>query len=111
MVADFFEMNGWDSHFVGANIPIPDLADAIRLRRADVLAVSVTMPSHLHAAEALISAIRAEPACRRVQILVGGAPFAVAPELAERCGADGHSSDARAAVALGEQLVTVAGLA
>lgn len=65
-------------------------------------------PSHLHAAEALISAIRAEPACRRIRILVGGAPFGVAPELAARCGADGHSSDARAAFALGDHLVAVA---
>ena len=47
MVADFFEMDGWDTYFLGANTPAESVLRTADERRADVLAVSCTMTFHI----------------------------------------------------------------
>jgi methanogenic corrinoid protein MtbC1 len=100
MVGDFFDMAGWDTYFCGANMPRTALVESVVERAADVLAISVTMGYHLHAVQNLIEAIRAEPRCARLRIIVGGHPFNVDPALWRTVGADGTAADAAAAVAL-----------
>ena len=98
MVADFFEMEGWDTYYLGANTPTPSLLQAAAERRADVLAVSATMTFHLRALEELITAARAAEGLRDVKIMVGGYPFDLEPELWRRVGADLYAADAQQAV-------------
>ena len=43
MVADFFEMEGWDTFYFGANTPTPSIIEAVQEHRAELLAVSATM--------------------------------------------------------------------
>lgn len=105
MVADFFEMEGWDSHYLGANTPAESIVHAIKQFSADVVALSATMSYHLVDLAEVIRAIRADAATREVPVLVGGHPFTLAPELWRRIGADGTARDARGAVALASQLV------
>jgi MerR family transcriptional regulator, light-induced transcriptional regulator len=102
MVSDFFEMAGWDSYCCGANTPHAAVVEAVLERAADVLAVSATMGYHLHAVQELIEAVRADPRCARLRILVGGQPFSVDPMLWQTLGADGTAADADAAVALAD---------
>lgn len=47
MVADIFEINGWNSHFLGANTPIDSLLQHIQDFQPDVLALSLSMYSNL----------------------------------------------------------------
>ena len=47
MVADFFEMDRWDTYYIGPNTPALSLLRAARDRKADVIAISCTMPSFL----------------------------------------------------------------
>lgn len=47
MVADIFEINGWDTHFLGANTPIESLLQHIQDYQPDVLALSLAMYSNL----------------------------------------------------------------
>ena len=103
MVADLFELDGWDSHFLGANSPTSAVVDTIGQAHADVLAVSVTLPSHLPIAGELID--RCRERCPDTTVLVGGRPFAVIPDLWEQVGADGTAGDARRAVQLATELV------
>jgi methanogenic corrinoid protein MtbC1 len=100
MVGDFFELAGWDNYFCGANTPHAAIVQTVAERRPDVLALSVSMGSHLHVAQNLIDAVRADPRCTWVRILVGGRPFNVDPSLWRTIGADGSAADAEAAVAL-----------
>ena len=100
MVGDFFEMAGWDTYFCGANTPHAAVVQSVVERAADVLAVSATMGYHLHVVQDLIEAVRADPRCARVRVLVGGHPFTVDPALWRTVGADGTAADADAAVAL-----------
>lgn len=43
MVADSFEMNHWDSHFLGANTPTSDLIAFIQDKNPDLVAVSLSI--------------------------------------------------------------------
>jgi MerR family transcriptional regulator, light-induced transcriptional regulator len=103
MVADFFEMAGWDTYFCGANTPHAAVVQSVVERAADVLAVSATMGYHLHAVQDLIEVVRADPRCARLRILVGGHPFTIDPALWRTVGADGTAADADAAVAFAGQ--------
>lgn len=47
MIADIFEINGWDSHFLGANAPIESLLQHIQEYQPDVLALSLSLYSNL----------------------------------------------------------------
>lgn len=104
MVADFFEMDGWDTFYLGANTPHEGVIDTIVERRAEVLAVSATLATHVHAVHELIEAVRASPAVSAVLILVGGHPFNEAPDLWKTVGADATARDAQQAVDLANRL-------
>lgn len=105
MVADFFEMAGWDSHYLGANVPTASILDAIAEQQADVVGISATMVAHVDPVRKLVAAIRDDARGRRVRILVGGYPFNLADKLWQAVGADGCATDAREAVAAAERLV------
>ncbi|MDQ3487480.1 MAG: cobalamin-dependent protein [Acidobacteriota bacterium] len=99
MVTDFFEMDGWNTYFLGASTPAQAVVDAVVQQGAQVLGISATMPSHIRRIEEMIRLVRAHPACRGVTILVGGAPFVLAPDLWKKVGASATASDAQEAVA------------
>ena len=103
MVADFFEMDGWNSYYLGSNMPFPDIVDAVATHKADVLAVGVTITRHVPEVEQLIRAARSSPACATVKILAGGYPFNIDPGLAAKIGADGSAPDAGSAIALARE--------
>jgi len=43
MVADTFEMHGWNSYFLGANTPLADLLELVAAKKPDVVALSLTV--------------------------------------------------------------------
>jgi methylmalonyl-CoA mutase cobalamin-binding domain/chain len=105
MVADFFEMEGWDTYYVGANAPAQSILQAVAEQEADLLGISATMTFHLRDVASLIAQVRKAHTGRDVTILVGGYPFNVAPDLWQELGADGHARDAEKAVGLANQLL------
>jgi methanogenic corrinoid protein MtbC1 len=111
MVADFFEMDGWDSYYTGASTPLTGVVRAVAERHADVLAVSATITQHVPEVRRLIGLVRSHPGCGRVNIIVGGHPFNRDPSLWREVGADGTGLDAHAAVETGNSLARVAGAA
>jgi methanogenic corrinoid protein MtbC1 len=98
MVSDFFEMEGWDTFYLGASTPITGVLQQVAERTPHVLAISATMSFHVHAVADLIAAARG--AGKPPRILVGGAPFNSTPGLWEDVGADGFARDAAEAVAV-----------
>jgi len=108
MVADLFELNGWDTFYLGANMPASGILQMVRERHADVLAISATIMLHLPMVAAMIDEVRAAPDCKHVRILVGGYPFNIAPGLWRRVGADGCARDAAASVELANRLMAEA---
>ncbi len=100
MVADFFEMDGWDTYYLGSNLPAAAVVTALATRHADVLAISATMVFHVQLVADLITQVRAAATNQRLQILAGGYPFNIEPNLWRQVGADGSASNALQAVAL-----------
>jgi MerR family transcriptional regulator, light-induced transcriptional regulator len=107
MVSDFFEMDGWDTFYLGANTPAPALLQTLKQRDADLLVVSATMIFHIRFVRELIEKIRADERTKNVKVLVGGYPFNVAPDLWRKIGADGFAKDAPGAVAAANKLMEV----
>jgi methanogenic corrinoid protein MtbC1 len=105
MVADFFEMEGWNTHYLGASMPGPSLLRFLNEIKPHVLCIAATMTFHIDAAASLIREVRSSPAGQDVRILVGGYPFLKSPDLWRKIGADGTAGDARQAVTSAETLV------
>jgi MerR family transcriptional regulator, light-induced transcriptional regulator len=88
MVADFFEMEGWEVYYLGANVPTRDVVRMVNSQKADLLALSVTTISNLVRAGELIRAVRLSALGPYVKILIGGQPFNRTPDLYSAMGAD-----------------------
>jgi len=97
MVADFFEMEGWDTIFLGANTPPEGIIKTIEDHRADLLALSTTMTFHISLIRETIAQIH-ERVSTPTRILVGGYPFNLIPDLWRKVGADGYAPDAESAL-------------
>jgi len=106
MVADFFEMDGWDTYYMGSNMPDNHLIQSIKEHRAQLLAISVTLPIHIQKVTSLIEKIRNMPDMDDLKIMAGGYPFSIIPDLQNRMGADATAPNARKAIETANQLVT-----
>jgi len=98
MVSDLFEMEGWDTYYLGANTPRRDMIEALSERRPRVLALSATITYHVGEVADFIAAVRDTDAGGEVRIIVGGYPFNVDRELWRKVGSDGWAPDAEGAV-------------
>ena len=103
-LADVFELNGWRTSFLGANLPPRELGALIRRakRPPDLIALSATMPGHLKQLASTIDSIRDSS---NVPVIVGGDLFNGCPELAAQIGADGSADNAGPAIAIANALV------
>lgn len=73
MVADVFELHGWDGYFLGANTPLGGLFDTIEKRLPTVVGLSVSLYANLPAAaHALAELERLFPS---LPLMVGGQAF------------------------------------
>jgi len=70
MVADIFELNGWDGFFLGANTPSNDLLQMIDEKKPDLLALSMSIESNQPALKETIQMLQASYPV--LQIIVGG---------------------------------------
>lgn len=105
MVADFLEMEGWDTYFLGANTPPESILQTVIEREANVLGLSTTMTFHVNKVRGIIEDLRAD-GNTSTRVLVGGYPFNLSPGLWEKIGADGYAHDAQAAIREAERLLT-----
>jgi methanogenic corrinoid protein MtbC1 len=94
IVSDFFEMDGWRTTYLGANMPCDGILSCIRETKADALAIGVTLRDHLDEAERLIRAVRSAKPSISIPILVGGYALLAVDSLWEQLGADGTAQDA-----------------
>ncbi|MFW5783097.1 MAG: cobalamin B12-binding domain-containing protein [Spirochaetota bacterium] len=74
MVADIFELNGWDTAFLGANTPQRDVVDMISRTEPHVVGLSLAVYSRVGALHETIELVRSRWA--DVPVIVGGQAFA-----------------------------------
>ncbi|MCX8063213.1 MAG: cobalamin-dependent protein [Anaerolineales bacterium] len=107
MVVDFFEMEGWDTYYLGANTPPSTLVDYLKSTQADLLAISTTIPIHIRDVEELIRLVRKSKVDSKLKILTGGYPFNLYPDLWQKVGADGTAPNAEQAVMVAHSLLNM----
>jgi methanogenic corrinoid protein MtbC1 len=73
MVADIFELNGWNSQFLGANTPVDQLLVHIQEESPDLVGLSASASLNMQILKKSIEAIRSE--FKNLDILVGGQAF------------------------------------
>jgi len=73
MVADIFELNGWDGYFLGANAPLEQLLAAIDDKQPELVALSLSVCFNFDHLYRALEAVRAR--YPRLPIMVGGQAF------------------------------------
>ncbi len=108
MVADFFEMEGYDTYYLGANTPPDGITDIVVKQNAAILGISVTMLYNVGKASKIIETVKKSSEFKEVKIMVGGFPFMLNPNLYKNVGADISANDASQAVKLARNLISTA---
>lgn len=83
IVADTFELHGWDSVFIGGNTPVLDLVRFLSATSPNLVALSLTIFSNVVELERALEVIREHDAEQSV-ILGGQGLNHIGPELARR---------------------------
>ncbi|MFN2268117.1 MAG: B12-binding domain-containing protein [Desulfonatronovibrio sp.] len=73
MVADIFELNGWDGYFLGANTPKNELLNMIQEKQPDMLALSLSIYFNMNSLYDVLEDIK-KP-FPELKIIVGGQAF------------------------------------
>lgn len=73
MVADIFELHGWDAHFLGANTPEAELLELIDEIKPDLVGLSLAIYFNLPSLKNALDQIRSN--YENLDILVGGHAF------------------------------------
>jgi len=100
MVSDFFNLEGWKTFYLGINIPNKDIIEAVINKKANILAVSVTLPYHIENLIVLIKEIKSNEKLNHLKIIVGGYPFNSLPNLWKQINADGYAENAQKSIEL-----------
>jgi methanogenic corrinoid protein MtbC1 len=107
MVADLFEMNGWDGLFLGAGTAIDSIPTVIEKHRPDILLLSAAIDANLPAARETILKVRRRPREISPPIMVGGCLFNQHAGLWREIGADAYSRITKEVVPAAENLRSI----
>lgn len=105
MVADFFEMEGWDTYYLGANTPASAILSAVEQHQAQLVCLSAAIPHHRQLLRETIQTIRKSSNGKAIKIMIGGRAFNSETTNIAHFDADGYATDANQAVLLASKLV------
>ncbi|MFC7420537.1 B12-binding domain-containing protein [Iodobacter arcticus] len=94
MVADSFELAGWEVQQLGANLPITALLSQISAWHPELVGLSVSQAQHLETLRRTIAAIHGEFGEHRPQIMIGGLSTNALSEMWRTLKADSWSPSA-----------------
>ena len=106
MVTDFFEMEGWDTYYLGANTPGSIILKAIDEYEAKVVGLSIAMPYHRSILKNVVQEIKSSDTGKNTIVLVGGNAINSKAGTWEWFGADGYAPNARIAVETAKKLIS-----
>jgi len=73
MVADIFEFNGWDSHFLGADTPVDHMLEYIQDVKPDLVGLSLSVYFNMPSLKSGVEAVRSN--FTNTDIFLGGQAF------------------------------------
>jgi methanogenic corrinoid protein MtbC1 len=98
IVADAFELNGWDVMFLGPDLPSKELIQQVSKSLPDMLCLSASMPEHLPVAKAAILEIHKALGNKAPAIMLGGLAVNAFSAISDEIGANLTASDAEKAL-------------
>lgn len=98
MVVDFLEMEGWDTIYLGANIPCHEIVECVRETKADAIGLSATLPFHVGRVREIIKVLRQDEETEKVHVIVGGYAFSDGGGEWQTTGADSFAQNAEEAI-------------
>ncbi len=94
ILADFFEMAGFDVRYLGADVPSTDIVEEAKKSRPDIVALSATMTYNLPAFRNTVAELRTTLG-EEIRIAAGGQAFQLTPELLDELEIPIRAADAR----------------
>lgn len=107
LVALLLEVNGFEVHDLGIDVPTMTFIEEAERREADIIALSALMVTTMQGQAEVIQYLREMGLRDKYRILIGGAP--TTQEWAEEIGADGWAPSAHEAVAVAEKALATKG--
>lgn len=107
LAADALDLAGFETRYLGANVPIESLIKLLNDERPDLLALSATMAFNIGSLRSTVSAVRAEQVLAGLPIAVGGGACVWSSELASDLKAELSAGSAAELVAGARQLLGV----
>lgn len=106
-VADLFRLAGWRAIFLGADMPTPDIAQAIQSFTPSLVVLSATLTTQISELANAIERIKqlADPP----PVLVGGLALEDSDGLWKQLGADAYAPTVASALTIGSELVAQSG--
>lgn len=101
IVTFMLEVNGFEVHDIGVDVPPAEFVAAIRQFEPDVLGVSALLTTAFESIKRTVEAVNAAGLKDRVKIMIGGGT--VDEQVRKYAGADAYGADAVAAVSLVKQ--------
>ncbi len=105
IVSFVLEINGFDVHNIGVDVPPEEIVDNIKELKPEVVGLSAFLTTAIDDLKETIEVIDGEGLREDVRIMIGGAP--INQEVTEHVGADDWGEDAMEAVRLAKKWVGV----
>lgn len=96
MVADVFELNGWEVQFLGANVPTDEIVAQVAHTRPHLLGLSASLVRHIPTVAEVHRRVRATMEADAPLIIIGGLGVNRLHGIARRLNVDGWYPDALA---------------
>jgi methylmalonyl-CoA mutase cobalamin-binding domain/chain len=107
MVADAFQLAGWDVQYLGADVPSAAIIGQVAEWQAHLVGLSVAFAQQLPIAKQVIAQLAEHFGSSRPAVIIGGLAINRFSRLADLVGADAFSPDALAAVVTASRIVGV----
>jgi MerR family transcriptional regulator, light-induced transcriptional regulator len=106
MVADSFQLAGWETQYLGADIPTTSLLRQVAEWAPDLIGLSLSFAYQLRVVKDVIAQLSARFGPARPRVIIGGLVINRFDRLVDVVGADGFGVDARAAIGAANQLIS-----
>lgn len=106
MVADSFQLAGWEIQYLGADVPTPSLIRQIADWSPDLVGLSLSFAQQMRVVKDIIAQLSGRFGPARPPVIIGGLAINRFERLADLVGADAFSADGVAALGAANQLVS-----
>lgn len=104
MITDLLQLEGYNIIYLGSNLPVASIINAIEMEKPHIVAISTTLPYHIDSAKNTITAIKNHFVKNAPKIIIGGAAYLNCENPCEETGADYYGENLEDVISYGIKL-------